>query len=132
MWLWDDALRELGFRRKSDRYWLCERRYGLRGNDHVSVWSWSEQTIPAGRNRVRYLVEVTEFHVTFYLGGEHVHFYYHERAENAWAPGGHTSDAEIHRVGHDPAAARRAADAVAADLVATLGGSWRRRKRSRR
>src|SRR5262249_5353677 len=112
----------------SDRYWLCERRYGLRGDDHLSVWSWSEQTIPAGRKCVRHLVELTEFHVTFYKGGEHVHFYYHERAENVWAPGGHTSDTEIDRVGGDPDRLRREADASAADLVAALGGDWRPRK----
>ena len=28
MWLWDGELRRLGFRRKSERYWQCERRFG--------------------------------------------------------------------------------------------------------
>ena len=49
MWLWESELRELGFRRRSERYWRCDQRFNLSGIGHLSVFSWSEQTIPAGR-----------------------------------------------------------------------------------
>jgi hypothetical protein len=116
-------MHRLGFRRKSDRYWWCQRRYGLGDGDHVSVFSWSEQTIPAGRSRPpRFLVELTEFHVTLPRGGENLHFYYHEDGDNEWQRGGHTSSAEIRRVSCDPGALRAAADAIAEELVMALGG----------
>jgi hypothetical protein len=123
MWLWDHDMHRLGFRRKSDRYWWCERRYGLAEGDHVSVFSWSEQAIPTGRSRPpRFLVELTEFHVTMPRGGENFHFYYHEHGENEWQPGGHTSAVEIRRVGCDPAELRAGADVIAAEVAAALGG----------
>ena len=74
MWLWDVDLQRLGFRRRSERYWQCERRFGLGAADHLSVFSWSEQAIPGRRGPARYLVELTEFHVTLTRGGEHLHF----------------------------------------------------------
>lgn len=118
MWLWQPELTRLGFRRRGDRYWQCERAFGLDGRDHLSVWSWSEQALPSGR----FLVELTEFHVTFYRGGEHLHFYYHELQDNHWQPAGHTSANEIRRLGLDPVEVRHSADAVAAGLVAALAG----------
>jgi hypothetical protein len=118
MWLYDLELEPLGFRRKGDRYWQCQRRLGLLGDDHVSVYSWSEQRLPAGR----FLVELTEFHVTFYRGGEHLHFYYHELADNHWQPAGHTSPNEISRLGLQALVLRADADSVAAALVEALGG----------
>jgi hypothetical protein len=64
MWLWESELRELGFKRKSERYWRCERRFDLPDHAHLSVFSWGEQSIPAGRSGpARFLVELTEFHV---------------------------------------------------------------------
>jgi hypothetical protein len=123
MWLWESELRELGFRRKGERYWQCTQRFGLRGDEHLSLFSWAEQALPAGRRRpVRYLVELTEFHVTFTLGHEHVHFYYHERLENDWLPSGHTSRPEVERLGHDLAALCARADRAAAAFVRGLGG----------
>src|SRR5262249_23147805 len=116
MWLWDCQLRELGFTRKADRYWLCERCYGLKGHGHLSVFSWSEQTIPGARRR-RFLVEVSEFHVTLARGGENIHFYYHEHLDNTWEPGGHTSCAEIRRLDLDPQVLRAQADAIAEAFV---------------
>ena len=62
-------------------------------------------------------MELTEFHVSFLLGLERIHFYYHERGENEWAAGGHTSANEITRLGHDPRSLRVQADAVAAAFV---------------
>jgi hypothetical protein len=118
MWLHDLELSPLGFRRKGDRYWQCERRLGLSGNDHLSVYSWSEQRLPRGR----FLVELTEFHVTFYRGGEHLHFYYHELADNHWQPAGYTSHNEIRRLGLEPDVLRGEADAIATVLVQALGG----------
>jgi hypothetical protein len=122
MWLWDCEMHRLGFRRKSDRYWWCQRRYGLADGDHISVFSWSEQTIPTDRSQARFLVELTEFHVTLPRGGEHFHFYYHEHGDNEWQPAGHTSSAELRRVGCDPDGLRTTADAIAAELAAALGG----------
>jgi hypothetical protein len=121
MWQWDNDLRILGFRRKGERFWLCERRIGLADGDHLSIFSWSEQAIPAGR-APRFLVELTEFHVTLVRAGENLHFYYHEYLENDWHPEGHTSRTEIRRLGLDPQALLAEADAVAAELVAALGG----------
>jgi hypothetical protein len=118
MWLHDLELLPLGFRRKGDRYWQCEGRLGLTGHDHLSVYSWSEQQILRGR----FLVELTEFHVTFYRGGEHLHFYYHELHDNHWQPAGCTSHNEIQRLGLEPHALRAEADAVARALVEALGG----------
>jgi hypothetical protein len=124
MWLWESELRELGFRRKSDRYWQCERRFGLEDDEHLSIFSWSEQAIPSSASGpARFLVELTEFHLTFRIQCDHVHFYYHERLENEWFPEGHTSSTEIRRLGQDPLALRSRADQIASAFVAALGGA---------
>jgi hypothetical protein len=129
MWLWESELHELGFRRKGERYWRCVRRFGLREDDHLSVFSWAEQALPAGgTRRPRYLVELTEFHVTFLIGHDNVHFYYHERLENDWVSAGHTSPGEIRRLGHDPPALRHRADRIAGAFVAALGGAFHPRQ----
>jgi hypothetical protein len=122
MWLWDIELRTLGFRRKSDRYWQCLRRFELPDAAYLSLFSWSEQCIPDGNGR--YLVELSAFHVTFRIGLERIHFYYHERSENAWTAAGHTSSREIRRLGVEPAQLRAQADAVAAAFIAALGGAY--------
>jgi hypothetical protein len=130
MWLWDDAMRRVGFRRRSECYWRCDRRYGLSADSHVSVFSWSEQAIPGPDARPgRYLVELTEFHVTFVVGRDHIHFYYHEHGDNEWRPAGHTSPRELRRLGLRPAEVRARADAIAAQLVAELDGALRARRR---
>jgi hypothetical protein len=124
MWLWDTQLRELGFKRPSERYWHCERRYDLPGWAHLSIYSWSEQAIPQkGKKRFRYLVEVTEFHVTFLTARDNLHFYYHERQPGEWEPGGHTSCAELLRLDEDPVALRTRADRIAAALVTAWQGA---------
>jgi hypothetical protein len=119
MWRWDSKLRKVGFRRRGERFWLCERRHGLLGDDHLSVFSWSEQALPGGA----FLVELTEFHVTFYRGGEQLHFYYHEMLDNHWQPAGHTSRTEIRRLGLDPNLLRAEADGIAEALAEALGGA---------
>lgn len=129
MWLWDDELRGLGFRRKSERYWACERRFGLAEGDHLSVFSWGEQTIPGGNGPARHLVELTEFHVTLARSGENLHFYYHEHNDNEWVPGGHTSGGEIARLGLSPAGLRAEADGIASALASALGGTCRPREK---
>jgi hypothetical protein len=125
MWLWESELRELGFRRKSERYWQCERHYGLQVGDHLSVYTWSEQPISSkSTDQARILVELSAFHVTFAVRGENVHFYYHELLDNEWEPAGHTSSAEIRRVGCDPQELRDLADAVAVAFVQALHGVY--------
>jgi hypothetical protein len=124
MWLWESELRERGFRRKSERYWQCKRRFGLGPDAYLSVFSWTEQALSGGR----LAVELTEFHVTFCQESERLHFYYHERQENEWERGGHTSAAEVRRLGLDPRALRQAADAAAHEFIASLGGVCRPRQ----
>ncbi len=131
MWLWASRLHELGFRRKSERYWRCERRFGLPAGAHLSLFSWGEHSLPSATG-APLLVELAAFHVTFVMGNQHVHFYYHERQNNDWDPGGHTSRAELRRIGADAAALRERADAVAAAVAAALGGSWHPRGARRR
>src|SRR5262249_32891639 len=109
MWFWDIQLRALGFRRRAVRYWQCEGRFGLPGHGHISLFPWSELREAGGQ-----LVDVSAFHVTFVIGLDHVHFYYHERHEHEWEPGGHTSAGELRRLGCDPDELRRAADTIAA------------------
>jgi hypothetical protein len=129
MWLWASELHAMGFRRRSERYWRCERRFGLPTNAHLSVFSWGEHALPADAGPAPLLVEVTEFHVTFVLGNQHVHFYYHEGPHSEWAPAGHTSAAELRRLSADRASLRARADNVAAAVVAALGGTFRPRRR---
>jgi hypothetical protein len=125
MWLWESELHELGFRRKGERYWRCEGRFGLPDEAHLSLFSWGEQTLSGERRRrPRFLVELTEFHVTFRVTWEHIHFYYHERGENDWEPGGHTSAAEMLRLRLEPGRLRAAADAIAAAFIAALAGAY--------
>jgi hypothetical protein len=118
MWHHEGTLRTLGFHPRSDRYRQCVRRYGLQADDHISVYSWSEVTLPDGGR----FVELTEFHVTFYRGGERLHFYYHETHPNHWQPAGHTSTNEILRLGLDVPGLRAEADAVASALVEAMEG----------
>src|SRR4051794_165279 len=118
MWLYEAEMSGLGFRRKNERYWRCDRRHGLSGHDHVSVYCWSEQRLPGGG----LLAEMTELHVTFYRGGERLHFYFHENETNHWRHEGNTSHNEIRRLGLDPAVLRAEAFAVARALVGAMGG----------
>lgn len=118
MWLWASELHRLGFKRKSERYWQCERRYGLPVHAYLSLYPWCEHTDAAS---ARQQIEVSAFHVTFQLGLERIHFYYHEYLDNEWEPGGHTSTREILRVHDDPVELRRLADAIAAALLKSLG-----------
>lgn len=124
MWLWESELRELGLRSKADRYWQGERRFGLPLSAHLSVYAWSEQVLPGAALR---LVELSAFHVTFEIGLENIHFYYHENLENEWQPGGHTSRAEIRRLGCDLRELRETADTIAAAFVAALKGVYQPR-----
>lgn len=123
MWTWESELRFLGFRRRSEGYWRCEGRHGLPAWGHLSLFPWAEQRLPGGRR----LIAVDTFHVTLVLGGEHLHFYYHERAENHWEPGGHTSRREIRRLGQTLFTLRELADEIAGLVVAGLGAELRPR-----
>jgi len=128
MWLWENDLQLLGFRRKGERYWLCTRRWGLTPPDHLSIYSWSELTSRAGLD----LLELTEFHVTFVVGFDHLHFYYHELGEGAWQPGGHTARAHLKRLGCDARQLRDRADMIAEQFIAALGCSYRPRRLRKR
>ena len=122
MWLWEGELKGLGFRRRAGGYWRCARRFGLRGDEHISAFARSEQVVSGSRPDARGLmIELSELHVTFPLG-ENVHFYYHERTETEWEPGGFTSGAEIRRLGLSPVRLRERADRLAGEIIAAIGG----------
>jgi hypothetical protein len=124
MWIIDAELQRLGFRRRSRRYWQCERRYGLPDDAYISIYSTGKDThLDRDPMALRSAVDVSAFHVTFLLDVDNVHFYYHEYGDGVWEAGGHTSSAEIARHGVDPVVLRRLADAVAADFVLALDAS---------
>jgi hypothetical protein len=110
MWLWGWDLHRMGFRRRSEHYRQCERRYGLPAHAYLSIFVHTCESDPAGG---RERVEISAFHVTFRLGIDRIHFYYHEADEQVWEPGGHTSSPEIRHHGVDPAALRQLADEIA-------------------
>ena len=114
MWLTRRAMRRLGFRRVSPRYWLCRGRHGLPPGSHLTVADWSD----------RDLVEVTSFHVTFEVHDERVHAYYREEGPSVWGPEGHTPIDDLIRLGVDRATLKQTADAVAHRLVAALSARW--------
>jgi hypothetical protein len=123
MWIWDFQLRQLGFRQKNDLYWRCERGFGLVEGDHLSVFLWTEED-HSGRAGAKRAFELTEFHVTFLIERDHVHFYYHEVQDNRWRPGGHTSSIQLRGLGIEPRDLRAEADEVAQELVRRLRGEW--------
>jgi hypothetical protein len=117
MWIYEHQFRALGFRRKSSGYWSCFHRFGLQGEEHLSVFA---------RTELGPIVEVTEFHVTIPVG-ENVHFYYHETTNGNFSPDGHTSSAELQRLGFDVSALRARADEIAGRFADRLGGNCLRR-----
>jgi hypothetical protein len=107
----------------------------LPGQAHLSVFAGAEHEGPGGGKRSpARLVALSAFHVAFEVGGERLHFYYHERLENEWEPGGRTSAREIARLGARPRELRREADVIAAALVEAFGGIYHphRPRRARR
>jgi hypothetical protein len=121
MWLWECELRQLGLRRLSPRYWQCERRYGLPRGAYLSVFSHAGESQTAAGDVQRERLDICAFHVTFCLGVDRVHFYFHEVAEGVWEPGGHTSGTEIRRYRREPAELRAIADRVAGEFLSALG-----------
>jgi hypothetical protein len=120
MWIWLSELHRIGFRRRSSCYWQCERRYELPASNYLSIFVDSSEIDPAGRERI----DFASFHVTFRLGADRVHFYYHEVGDNVWEPGGHTSSHELRLHDVNPAAHRELADQIANRLVAAMGGEF--------
>ncbi len=114
VWITFRAMRRLGFRRVSSRYWLCRDRHGLPPDAHLTVTDHDD----------RDPVDLSAFHVTFEVLDERVHFYYREEEPGVWSPEGHTPIADLRRLGVCRAAARRDADAIAARLVAALHARW--------
>lgn len=114
MWITRRAMRRLGFRRVSPRFWLCRGRYGLPARGHLTV-----------ADRVgRDLVELSAFHVTVEVGGERVHVYYREEAPACWGPEGHTPADDLLRLGVDRGGLLQTADDVARRLVEALRAHW--------
>jgi hypothetical protein len=121
MWLWECELRRLGLRRRSHWYWQCERRYGLPPEAYLSVFCHAQERQSQGGIGVRERVDISAFHITFCLGVDRVHFYFHEVGKGAWEPGGHTSMAELRRYLREPLRLRSVADGIAAKFLAALG-----------
>jgi hypothetical protein len=121
MWLWACELRRLGLRRLSPRYWQCERGYGLLPGSYLSAFAHAAERPtsvgPGGDERV----DICAFHVTFCLGVDRVHFYFHEVSDGVWEPGGHTSSVEIRRYRREPRELRAIADRIAAEFLSALG-----------
>ena len=123
MWLWECELHAVGFRRRSDRYWQCERRFGLPQSAYLSIFEHAAFHVPERKRRTaRHALEVSAFHVTFLVGVDHIHFYYHELDDYLWEPAGHTSNAEIRRHGVDPQILRDEADRIAEQVAHAFGG----------
>jgi hypothetical protein len=114
---WPWQLRQLGMRRLSARYWQCERRYSLPQSAYLSIFGDHCGVADDRHERV----DFAAFHVTFLLGVDRIHFYYHEFDENRWEPGGHTSAAEIRRYSREPTELRAIADRTAGQFAAALG-----------
>ena len=117
--LWSDDLKRLGFRPKGSRYWCCQRGYGLDSATHLSLFVCTTHV------RVSADVacfDIAEFHVTFEVPGHNLHFYYHEGLPGHWTLGGHTSTAEIHRLGFDRVTLEQEANQIAAELIEAIGG----------
>lgn len=132
MWIWACELHRLGFRRRSPHYWRCDGRYGLPASAYLSLFhagsdGESSRTQPS---RIRF--DVSAFHVTYCLGVDRVHFYYHEAGELSWEPGGHTSSRELRRLGVKPANMRAAADDIAARVAEAMGVTLQPRRQRRR
>jgi hypothetical protein len=121
MWLWECELRQLGLRRLSTRYWQCERRYGLPEGAYLSVFPHAGERQTTAGTATRERFDICAFHVTFCLGVDRVHFYFHEVAEGVWERGGHTSAAEIRRYRREPAELLAAAEGVAAEFLSVVG-----------
>lgn len=123
MWLWEGELHAVGFRRRSRWYWQAQQRFGVPPNAYVSLFAGAQYRVAAaGKRSGLQRVEASTFHVTFRLGVDNIHFYYHEVGTGEWEPGGRTSGEEIRRYGLEPAELRDQADAVACRVVAAFGG----------
>jgi hypothetical protein len=127
MWIRIDCLRRLGFRPGERGYWWCERGHGLPPHSHLSIYAWGAKSMRRGDEPRA--VEVNAFHVTFAHRGNNLHFYYHDRGECEWEPGGHTSAGELRALGCEPAAVRAAADGAAERFITALGGTLQPRWR---
>jgi hypothetical protein len=117
MQLWEWQLHQLGMRRLSTRYWQCDRRYSLPDSAYLSIFGDRCDVVDDRRERV----DFAAFHVTFCLGVDRIHFYFHEFDESRWEPGGYTSAAEIRRYAREPAELRVIADRTAGEFLAALG-----------
>lgn len=118
--LWTNDLRLLGFRQKADRYWRCDKGYGLGSSAHISLFLWTTH-LQLAHDLACY--EIAEFHITFEVPRHNLHFYYHEVRSNEWTAAGHTSTLEIASLGLSADQLRQDADEIAQLLVGAFGGT---------
>lgn len=119
--IWTNELKRLGFRDRGNRYWRCDRGYGLNAGTHLSLYLWTEH---ARLSPLLACYEFAEFHVTFEVPRHNLHFYYHEFLPVVWQAGGHTSTVEIARLGLDVSVLRESADRIAGNVIAAFGGRF--------
>lgn len=122
MHFWNNALKRLGFRQKSKRYWQCNKGYGLCHHSHISLFVGNVQN---EKSPAATYYEVMEFHITFEAVGHNLHFYYHEQTPEIWSPGGHTSTPEVERLGLNVAELQERAHDIARALVSRFRGELR-------
>lgn len=127
MHILEAELQRLGFRRRSRRYWQCERGYELPVGAYLSIYTDGRDGHLDRERRCRHAglggnrtTQISAFHVTFLLDADNVHFYYHDYGDQTWEPGGHTSRAEIEQHGVDALNLRERADAIAARFAVAL------------
>ena len=116
------TLQSQGFRRRSRKYWQIKPvSTDLKEDCHVSLFADAELNASGRPAGTAHYLDFAAFHVTFELGPDNVHFYYHELSESEWEAGGHTSSREIRRHGVDPRQLRQAADVIAERLLQEWG-----------
>ena len=119
MWIRENELYQLGFRQRSEGYWKCERKFGQGDASYLSIFAYAVEWQAGQRG-----LEVSAFHVTFPVGQDNLHFYYHERGDQLWEPGGHTSGREIQRYKLSLRRLRDRADEVAQRLIQAWAGKY--------
>ena len=90
-------------------------------NSHISLFL--EEAHSYAPSSIR-CYEFAEFHVTFEVYRHNLHFYYHEIRYDEWLPEGHTSTAEVTRLGYDACDLKTISDEIAEQFVKALDGRF--------